>query len=521
MGDSRRYVFLVLTCLIIPLFQSTLADRSNQDSPELIIFQDDGLIFNETLYLNGSSRVPLTNFEWLLVDISNELEIPLDSGKLTFVHAVADTEWDWNLVLNVSSYNCTCELIVFDTYSNSPPLASKVIYIGSQNHHPVLLPFPSPHQISHSIHLLADRNMELVVPLVTPIGSGSEFIVKLGICPAPNGFCLNEMIDFFDFNFTSELQELKLIFDPENMNLDDGYWLFNITVVDTLLRSSNTEHFMVLFDQTEPSVTLTCDLDEISLSNDDSEILSGKSTVEEFSPISFSASVEDGYLGGDNILTWTLLLPDGSRRALLANEQVTDTVISLKPDVPGTWVVELLVRDTAGWLVHSSIEFEVQNIAPIIQIELDSYVITEGSTVTLTDGETWELNSSKSFDTINDDSDLLYTWYVNGDTFATGRTTLQSSDFSDSGLYDVRLVVEDNDGATSEVSFKVHISETVSLDTFNAKAMFLSVSIIVLIVFVVGIIISSSRRNLNQTTVPKWIVNDKSEQFKEFDESEV
>ncbi|MGY8727594.1 MAG: PKD domain-containing protein [Candidatus Poseidoniales archaeon] len=521
MGDSRRYVFLVLIFLIIPLFQSTLADRTNHESPALTLFQDDGLIFNDTLYLNGSSTVPLTNFEWLLVDISNELKIPLDSGKLTFVHAVSEAEWEWNLVLNVSSYNCTCELIVFDTYSNSPPLTSKVIYIGSQNHHPVLLPFLSPYQSSHPVHLVADQNMELVVPVVTPIGSGSEFFVKLGICPAPNGFCLNEMIDYFDFNFTSESQELKLIFDPDNMNLDDGYWLFNITVVDALLRTSNTEHFMVLFDQTEPSVTLTCDLEDSSLAIDGTEILPSKSRVEEFSPISFSASVEDGYSGGDNIFTWTLLLPDGSRRALLANEQVTDTVISLKPDIPGTWVVELLVRDTAGWLVHSSIEFEVQNIAPIIQIELDSHVITEGSTVTLTEGETWELNSSKSSDTINDNSDLLYTWYVNDHTFATGETTLQSSDFSESGLYDVRLVVEDNDGASSEVSFKVHISETVSPDTFNAKAMLLSVSIIVLIVFVIGFIISSSRRNSNQTTVPKWIVNDTSEQFKKYDESDV
>ena len=518
MGDSRRYVFLVLMCLITPLFQSALADRPNQESPHLTIFQDDGLVFNETLYLNGSSTVPLTNFEWLLVDISDELKIQLDSGKLTFVHAIGDAEWDWNLVLNVSSYNCTCELIVFDTYSNTLPLTSKIIYIGSQNHHPVLLPFISPYQRSHPIHLLTDTDMEIVVPVVTPIGSGSEFIVKLGICSAPNGFCLNEMIDYFDFNFTSELQELKLIFDPENINLNDGYWLFNITVVDALLHTSNTEHFMVLFDQNMPATTLTCDVEETSLSIDDEDVQS-KIRVEEYSLISFSASVDDGYSGGDNIFTWTFILPDGSRRALLEHEQVTDTLISLRPDLPGTWVVELLVRDTAGWLNHSSIEFEVQNLAPMIQIELDSFVVTEGSTVTITDGETWELNSSKSSDTINDDDTLFYTWYVNGDAFVSGKTTLQSSDFSESGLYDVRLLVEDNDGATSEVSFKVHISEVSESDTFNAKTMFFSVSILVLIVLVIGFLISSSRRYSNQTTVPKWIVKDTSEQFNDHDES--
>jgi len=51
--------------------------------------------------------------------------------------------------------------------------------------------------------------------------------------------------------------------------------------------------------------------------------------------------------------------------------------------------------------------------------------------------------------------------------------------------------------------------------------MFLSVSILVVLVFVAGFLFNSSKRHLNQTTVPKWVVRDASENFKEHDDSDV
>ena len=159
------------------------------------------------------------------------------------------------------------------------------------------------------------------------------------------------------------------------------------------------------------------------------------------------------------------------------------------------------------------------NLAPVLQLELDSFVVTEGSLVTLIDGETWEINGSKSFDTGNDDSDLLYTWYVNGDAYMTGTTTLNSSDFSEPGTYDLRLIVEDNDGATSEVNFEVLISGAASSDSSNAQTLFVSVSVLIVLVASVGFLLRSSRRHANQTTVPKWIVNDSPNDFEGHDDS--
>ena len=530
MGSSRRCVYFVLLCMVLPLFQSPLGSANPMsDSHELTIFQDDGLVFVETLSLNGTSNYPLANSNWFLMNLFDETMNVMASGTLSNVMAVGEGEWAWSLDLNVSMYNCTCGFLISDDSSNHPSLThrgineeSTIVYLGSTNHQPFILPFfPVRHNIESARYLLTNQDLVLQVPLILPTGTANDSFVHLEVCSVGIIFCLDEMTSFEDYIVVQEGRELSLLFERENLNLSDGYWKFSITVNDAILRTSNLEHFVILIDQNIPTVSLSCDRSEINTSVSNNELLPELISIEEFSPISFSAIVTDGYAGGDNILTWTLLLPDGSRRALLPNEFMSENLISVKPDLAGTWSVELLVRDTAGWLVHSSIDFEVYNLVPIIQLELDSFVITEGFTVALVEGETWELNSSKSSDTANDDSDLLYTWYVNGNTFLTGKSTLDSSDFTEPGTYEFRLVVEDNDGAKSEVSFEVFISKAVSAENSNINTMFVSVSILVLILLIAGFLVRSSRRHMNQTSVPKWTEKDSTPNFTENKEHEL
>ena len=96
---------------------------------------------------------------------------------------------------------------------------------------------------------LSQSNLSIDVPVVMPQNSNQESFVKLGICPAPNGFCLTEMIDFSYFNASSNQEQITVEIDRNSADLTDGFWLLNITVSDALLRTSNTEHFMILVDQ--------------------------------------------------------------------------------------------------------------------------------------------------------------------------------------------------------------------------------------------------------------------------------
>ena len=523
MGGSKRCAYFVLLCMVLPLLQSPIGLANPISiSRDVTIFQDDGLVFEENLSLNGTSNYPLANSNWFLFNLVDEEKVILASGTLSNVMAVGEGMWAWSLELNVSLYNCTCGFHISEESSNQPPPLPLIVYLGSTNHQPHILPFfHDRHDIETARYLLTNEDLVLKVPVIIPFGIANDSFVHLEVCSGRWIFCLDKMVPFNDYDVVQNGRELSLVFERENLNLSDGYWKFSISVNDALLHTSNLEYFVLLVDQNIPTVSLTCDRDEINQSSEENLLLPEMISIEEFSPISFSARVTDGYSGGDNILTWTLLLPDGSRRALLPNELVSDDLISVKPDAAGTWSVELLVRDTAGWLVHSSIDFEVYNLVPIIQIELDSFVVTEGSTVTLVEGEEWELNSSKSSDTANDDSDLLYTWYVNGNTFLTGKSTLESSDFTEPGTYELRLVVEDNDGAKSEVSFEVLISKAIPTENSNANTMFISVTVIVLLLLISGFLVRTSRRHSGQTTVPKWTVNDSSVKFTENEEPEL
>ena len=515
MGGSKCCITLMIFCLISPILVTPLssAQHPNSQSHGFIISQDNGLTFDDVLYFNGSSTAPLSDYNWVISSIEKGAPA-FESGKFTSVVAVADSLWEWEIEVNVSAHDCTCILHIFSSDLDHPPLVSRIVYLGQINHQPHILPFfSSMNGLLHEKPLfhLSQSNLSIDVPVVMPQNSNQESFVKLGICPAPNGFCLTEMIDFSNFNASSNQEQITVEIDRNSADLSDGFWLLNITVSDALLRTSNTEHFMILVDQNLPSVTLSCDVNgaqsDAGTSNSQAQII-----VFESNPLSFSASVDDGYVGAQNILTWTLVLPDESRRALTADEQSSESLITLNPDMPGIWSVELLVRDTAGWLSHSSIDFSVLNVRPVIKVELDSFVVTNDATISLSVGENWTLNSSKTSDTYNDVDDLLHTWYVNGNTLVTGKMMLDSSDFTKPGEYDILLVVEDDNGATSELAFQVMINSIDDSSTISSETRLLLQSGILLFLAIFGFIAFSSRKKPRKTVVPKWVSgNDSSD----------
>ena len=509
MGGSKRCILMLVFSIIAPvlLTSSVTASSPHDDLHGFTLSQEHGEVFDDLLYLNGSSTVSLTDFNWVLLSLDRGAP-PLESGKLTSVTAVAESIWDWEIEVNVSAYDCTCLIHIVDSSTKHPPIISRIVYLGQHHHIPHILPFSSTMNgflNEKPLFHLSQSNLALEIPVVMPQIVNQESFVKLRICPAPNGFCLTEMVDFFNFNTSVSDEQILLELDRTGVDLLDGFWLFNITLSDALLRSSNTEHFMVLMDQNLPETTLSCDASVAVNEGVSSDSQPQSLIVGEGTSISFSASVDDGYVGGRNILTWTLVLPDESRRALLPSEQISESLITLNPQIPGIWSVELLVRDTAGWLSHSSVEFNVDNIAPVAIVELDSFVVGNGATVSLTAGENWTLNSSKSSDTLNDEADLIHTWYVNGNTFVTGKTTLLASDFTKPGLYDVVLIVADDNGETSELTFQVQINDDVDSSEVSSKTLFVSGTLFIFVLLTIGLLVSSARKKSRQTVVPKWV----------------
>ena len=504
MRPVKALLFITVAGLLtslLPLSNASLSD----EVPEITIHQSSiGLEAQDTLYLNGSSTVPLADVDWFLFDLFNSPSVSLASGKLSNVDAVSDGHWNWNLELNVTSFDCTCRIVIGDEIDLEHH-NSRVIYLGSMNHVPFIHPITPHHQNNdRQYFLLSNQDLTLDIPVNLPPHSLNESFVSMNVCSAPSGNCLEDMTQFRNFASSTSNGHLSVLFEVETLELDDGFWLFNITVTDTLLHTSNTGHFRLLVDQTLPTVLLSTDVLPLDQSTSIEQMVSVLPEIHEDEEISFSAIVDDGYIGGENRLTWTLVEPDGTRRAVAEDEYVSDSIISIHPPFSGVWTVELLVRDTAGWLTVSDSQFTVTNMAPLVKVEIDSFVVSPDYTVTLGLDEDWELNSSMSADTSNDVQSLSYTWYVNGKTFLAGKPVLDSSMFSEPGIYEVRLVVEDDNGASSETQFSLSIEDSSSSDLKQPSMAFLAAAVLVSVVLGGSLVLVLSRKTASDTSVPKW-----------------
>ena len=498
---------MVLLMLILQFsFIEKAKASGNNEHLHLTIEQDDGVTFENALFMNGSSEIPLQNFNWYLTDAFQPDSEVLDSGKFSSVSSVSEGHWEWTLEINVSTYDCTCRIQFSPDLINHASYNSRIIYLGAMNHSPFIHPFIIDHETSRNYdYLLADSPLSITIPAVIPPTSLDEIIVKLNVCMAPNGFCQERMTDFSEFNYSTSTDGVLLTLMPATVTLSDGFWRFNITILDKFLSSSNVEYFQLLVDENPPQIEVSCDVSQsVSVSESADTTVESSPVIFESENISFSARIEDGYDGGDNILTWTLVHPDGSRRALSNTESISNSMITLSPEIPGQWTVELLVRDTSGRLLQSTHYFEVINKAPIAVVELDSFIITENFSAKVELGGSWELNSSLSFDSTNDQNSLIHMWVIDGKPLANSIQILNSSSFDGVGLYDIRLVVEDDNGELSQIEFQLQIEE---MDTENPTSI-LNSWILYSLIFSLLLGGSVAYYALNgknqQTSVPKW-----------------
>ena len=516
MGPNKSCNLLVLSMLLIQVFflSNTSAASPNQSEP-ITIEQPDGMIFEDKLHINGSSTTALQNYDWYLIDIFTDNQTVLESGKLSTVSSISEGHWEWTLQLNVSNYDCTCRILVAQVGDQHlSQYNSRIVYIGTLNHSPYIHPVNLMYESSSLYdYLLADNSLSITIPVVIPPSSLDEIIVKVDVCKAPNHVCKDLKVAFTEFNFSILDNEIVLVLKPEIVDLSDGFWKFEITVLDKFLRSSNVETISLLIDQNLPYVEVSSDVLNL---NDLSE---STPVIYENENISFSARIDDGYEGSDNILTWTLVQPDGSRRGLSIYETISESMVTITPDIPGQWSVELLVRDTSGRLLQSTHQFEVVNLVPNVVVELDSLILSNNSTIVVELNGDWELNSSSSSDSQNDQNTLKSTWLVNGIPLSTDGKVLNSSSFDGQGIYYVRLVIEDDNGAFSELEFQLNIEDSSieHSDTLNRQLIVLS---FVISLFIGGsLCIYIARGKGQQTSVPKWtkIPQNESEKDLELD----
>ena len=488
-GFHRVPLLLVSIVLMWSISSATAQHEVTSNDADHVTFNDShGVQMTDTLELNGTSSVPLRNATWSLVNLSGPTPTTLLSGPyLTSVQPVSEDNFDWNLVVDVMDMHCTCLVqITVDDSNNLEREWNLLVYLGTEGHRPVMLeetPF-QPVQTPHSIGDTAAHTVLLSSPtmvhqeVVLPPSSSTIISVSSTVCEAPNGVCLDEPRDV-QLPFSTSPTGINLTLDASELGLDQGIWNVDVTATDDLLRSTAPITMTLLHDTQPPTVELTLN-----------------PVVNESEAFHVHAVVDDGYAGAQVNLTWTVVDDSGIRRGLVESEQLTAEHLVLNLSTQGTYIVEVSARDLAGQTTENNSLFTVLNLRPTAKISVDGLVVSDGSTLVLSEDEDWVIDASES----QDNEAVEYLWVVNDDRSWRGSSVLSKAQFDGPGRYTVELIVFDDDGSTHSSVIEVQIEGQTGNDggTFST-----GIAALILVLALGGVFMIRLRRTPS-SELPKW-----------------
>ena len=501
MAVWNRSVAPLMVCLVVlsvlPLDVQATHTTGALPAGMLEFDDENGAQFSDTLSLNGTSTFPLRNASWTVVNISGMTPTTLMSGPfLSSVEPVSEDLFSWQLVVDVASHDCTCYVELTVNEKHGPDFSSRlIVYLGDQHHRP-LLPqdFTSwGNEVSsggamedegHPVLLRSSHNITL--PLVTAPSSGDIVRVNALVCPAPNGVCTTAPTQV-DLPFSASASHLEITIDPGALELGEGIWQFDFSATDTLLRTTNPARAAFIHDTQPPTVALNL-----------------PPTVNEGESFHVYASVDDGYDGAQYVATWSIIQPNGDRRAPSENETVSQDHLLLNFTKQGEYALNVSVRDSSGQVSHHEQKVTVLNLPPTARISVDGLVLNDMGLLTFGPRDVWELNASESFD--NEAVDYL--WVIDDDRSVRGTSTLSSDQFNGPDLHRIELIVFDDDGATHSTVVEIEILPEESVE--QQRTSLLSILLLV-VLLLVGFMLQ--RGSSTTDDLPKWTAQESKERL--------
>ena len=483
---------LILVTYFLPNIEATNGDLAEV---AYIDFDDsDGIHFLDSININGTMNFDGHNHSWSIVDLfdldANDSPKLLLSG--TYFDSIIPVEeglWEWNLMVNLSGLNCTCNLIISSNSSavNTNQYSSNLlVYLGESNHYPYI----APNSVTHE--KIDQANNSISFTVITPSDNQNDVINSLNqdiilyssYCQAPSNICLDNPTPI-NLNFTSNGGQLTVFIDQDELSIDDGYWLFDLSIQDQYLRYSNTISSRIVLDLNPPNVELT-----------------SKSKVRESESFLVYADIEDYFVGSQISLTWTITDPSGNSRGLLDEESYHNSTIELVLEDSGYWDIQLLVRDSANFIVVENLSVLVYNVIPIVDLSIDGLFISQGDQIFVSQGSSWTLNASTCFDTVNDIDSLEYEWYLDGVKLENSGPILSDKDINLGASKEIMLTIYDDDMDSESLSFTLSPQPSVD-DGLSSKAIiYIGFGLAFLITFAVLIIFLM--RAPSTIELPKW-----------------
>ena len=387
----------------------------------------------------------------------------------------ADGSWSWSHNLSLVDSGCSCRFVV-DLGAPDLQRHELVVFLGSgMSWSPVWLTQP----IGDVVFTDAD-NRTVDLPIVLPPVVKTVRCWRWSAVPraAPEWQVTSNACDL-------STRDRWLVHDgrPESARLEPrGHWSVpSLVVIDNVLARSDSVQWHVLHDLTPPEVSI----ESASSANESDIVLVVVNATDSTSDL-----VE--------LVELRATSPDG--RVTVLDAGVNDSEFTVQPDSSGSWTVHVTVRDGAGLSQTASHVMFPASSRGWRQAERGN-----GRTWRCLPGETRAAFAPRCLHLKRYGQrcpGLNHVWWIGDDVRLSGVERLTEDRFQNTGTFDVRMEVVDDDGAASELMFTLDV---VDPDAPLGDAVVVGPVVILLIgVALVGVFLFRQRKD--STNIPTWQV---------------
>ncbi len=488
---GKRIVTVTCTILLVisMLVSNTSAIPSkghHHGTENLTIDQPDGQQFIEYLNLTGTSIFPASELSWSISEILPEVvsnQNIINHSNIFEQVTVEDNVWYWELSIYIGELNCSCEFSIIHQHNEDHHQSNILVYLGESDHFPIIENIPSFQSPSDNSDVVLKYAVTWPHNENNLIDGLNISLFKAEICQYSGEACVSNSFSI-ELPYSVLNDGIYMIqINQEEIQINDGNWLFNIIYRDSHLRTSNLHSKVLTFDSNPPNVTVF-----------------GDQNTTEMSQTIYSILVDDGYDSSSIAITWTLTNPDGDIRALFSSEIIDDNSAKISFNKSGNWSISVLVIDSVGHYTRISHVVDVENTPPVISIDSIDEI---NSDMTFDITSDWYLDASNSVDTENDKIKLIFQWYIDDSMIYSGKNLSQSV-LSKPGSYEIKLIITDDDGDKDEYELLLTLkqdSETREDASFSPVIVG-SISLIA-ILLLISLIFTLNKSN-GEFKLPKW-----------------
>ena len=467
-------VIVLIAVLLLPCVPLATADGATAEA--FVFNHDHGETHADgSVELTGSSTLPLNDLTWELIDASTGATL-VTGTYLDSVAPNADGTWSWSHNLSLVDSGCSCRFVV-DLGAQDLQRHELVVFLGSgMSWAPVWLTQP----IGDVVFTDGD-NRTVDLPIVLPPGRENGSVLEMERCPASSTGVCKSPPTLATFPLVTGGSSTTVVLTPLDWNPEGHWFVPSLVVIDNVLARSDSVQWHVLHDLTPPEVSI-----ESAISANESDL------------VLVVVNATDSTSDFVELVELRATSPDG--RVTVLDAAVNDSEFTVQPDSSGSWTVQVTVRDGAGLSQTASHVMLVSNLPPVAGLRLNGALVENGDALQVKLGQPLLLDASSSSDTASDVLDLNHVWWIDDDVRLSGVERLTEDRFQETGTFDIRMEVVDDDGAASELLFTLEVVDPAA--PLGDAVVAGPVVILLIGLALVGVILLRQRRD--STTIPTW-----------------